>query len=80
VQLWPGDELSWSCTFNTSTTNRTVMGACLEVYVLHRSLHGVLTTTAHRFLAWFGCLVLQQDFLLSSVHVPAIQQGLTCVV
>uniref|UniRef100_A0A383VWF0 Uncharacterized protein n=1 Tax=Tetradesmus obliquus TaxID=3088 RepID=A0A383VWF0_TETOB len=26
VQLWPGDELSWSCTFNTSTTNRTVLG------------------------------------------------------
>jgi hypothetical protein len=37
VQLWPGDELSWSCTFNTSTTNRTVMGACLGLHLVHCS-------------------------------------------
>jgi hypothetical protein len=34
VQLWPGDELSWSCTFNTSTTNRTVLGMYLTLHVL----------------------------------------------
>jgi hypothetical protein len=26
IQLYPGDELSWSCTYNTSGLNRTVYG------------------------------------------------------
>jgi hypothetical protein len=26
VQLFPGDTLSWSCTYNTSGVNRTVYG------------------------------------------------------
>jgi hypothetical protein len=47
VQLWPGDELSWSCTFNTSTTNRTVMGACLELQLVHTLQPTVVLKTAH---------------------------------
>lgn len=26
VRLYPGDQLVWSCTFNTSRVNRTVYG------------------------------------------------------